>query len=217
MAIRMSTGLKNALLITNPVKDVFAKGFIELFSGTQPSSGDGSEAAYTRRMIIGIRHTVANSTLAYVGTTSFTLAGDVASLFGVGDTIVALLGTTVVSSTVATSVHNTGTTTVTIDDAVLTSGLTEVIRGVSLAATAESGEIEKHADEVWQGKGLSSGTVGWFRFYTNDRLTGTDSAGDKPRLDGNIGSSGDLQAISTTVQENATSTLDSFAIRFPST
>lgn len=45
MALRLSTGLRNALLGTGNLKTAMANGVIRVFSGVQPSSADNAEAA----------------------------------------------------------------------------------------------------------------------------------------------------------------------------
>jgi len=218
MAIRMTDGLKNALLDTGSAKDLFEKGFIELYSGSQPASANTSESSYTRRMIIGTRLTAASHTLAFATTTTFTLAGDQEALFTALDNIFCLLGTTVIEAEVVSAVFAVDTTTVTITASTdLTSALSEVIIGVNWEAAAASGELDKLSTETWQGKGLSDGSVGWWRLYANALDRGADGSGDKVRLDGNIGSSGDIQAVSTTIQTSAVSTLDTFKLKFPTT
>ena len=219
MAIRMSDGLKNALLDTGPAKTLFTKGFLELYSGSQPSSGNADESGFTRRMIIGNRLTVAQNGLAFGTTTTFTLDGDQEALFAAEDNIFCIHGTTVIEAAVVSAVFDAvDTTTVTVTPASdLTDALSEVVLGVNWAAAAAGAELPKLETEIWQGKGLSDGSVGWWRLYSNDLDRGADSEGDKVRLDGNIGSSGDIQAVSTTIQTNAVSTLDNFKLKFPTT
>lgn len=45
MALRLSTGLRDALLGTESFKDIMAAGVIRVFSGVQPSSADDAEAS----------------------------------------------------------------------------------------------------------------------------------------------------------------------------
>ena len=216
MAIRMSDGLKNALLDTDSAKDLFAKGFIELYSGSQPTSANADEGGYTRRMIIGKRLTVANDGVDFVDETNFKVDGDKTALFVAGDNIFCILFATVVEAEVVSASEADGETTVTITAvANLDSDLSEVVLGVNWAAVAAGGELDKLETETWQGKGLSDGSVGWWRLFTNNLDKGEDAVGDKVRLDGNIGSSGDIQAVSTSIQTNAISTLDTFKLKFP--
>ena len=45
MALRLSTGLRNALLGSNSFKTIMQNGVIRVFSGVQPTSADDAEAA----------------------------------------------------------------------------------------------------------------------------------------------------------------------------
>jgi hypothetical protein len=45
MALRVSTGLRNAMLGTGSFKSIMQNGVIRVFSGVQPSSADDAEAA----------------------------------------------------------------------------------------------------------------------------------------------------------------------------
>ena len=77
-----------------------------------------------------------------------------------------------------------------------------------------SGVVSKLASEVWSGLGVANGTAGWFRFYSNEMDTGADSTA--VRFDGSVGTSGaNLNMSSTSVVENATTTVDSFSITLP--
>lgn len=45
MALRLSTGLRNALLGTDSFKEIMADGVIRIFPGVQPTSADDAEGA----------------------------------------------------------------------------------------------------------------------------------------------------------------------------
>jgi hypothetical protein len=51
MALKFSTGLRNALLDTNSFQDIFANGVLYLYSGTQPTDPD---AAATGSMLLKV-------------------------------------------------------------------------------------------------------------------------------------------------------------------
>jgi hypothetical protein len=53
MAQKMSTGLCNQLLDTNPLKTIFAAGFVDLYSGTVPASADASIGAAVLQVRVG--------------------------------------------------------------------------------------------------------------------------------------------------------------------
>ena len=42
MALKLSTGLRNKLLDTNPLRTIFNLGFLEVYSGTVPADADAS-------------------------------------------------------------------------------------------------------------------------------------------------------------------------------
>ena len=50
---KMSTGLCNKLLDTNPLKTIFAAGFVDLYSGTVPASADASIGAAVLQCRVG--------------------------------------------------------------------------------------------------------------------------------------------------------------------
>lgn len=77
------------------------------------------------------------------------------------------------------------------------------------------GTLSKKASEVWSGTNGSSGTAGWFRIYSNDKVTGSSTTAK--RLDGAIATSGaELNMSSTSLANGATTSLDSFEITLPS-
>lgn len=47
MAIKTSTGLRNKLLDTSPLKTIFSLGFLEVWSGTVPTDADQSTSGAT--------------------------------------------------------------------------------------------------------------------------------------------------------------------------
>lgn len=75
--------------------------------------------------------------------------------------------------------------------------------------------IEKCADEVWSGVGLSAGTAAWFRLCANP----TDNGGSSttlPRIDGTVGTSGaDITISNTQIAVDATYTVDDFKLTIP--
>jgi hypothetical protein len=76
------------------------------------------------------------------------------------------------------------------------------------------GILSKNDDEVWSGVGLANGTAGWFRLY--DNLYHTGAVASAVRLDGSVGTSGANAILtSTAIKLDATTTLDKFNVRFP--
>jgi len=98
---------------------------------------------------------------------------------------------------------------VTIDGAAFTPG-----GGVGLNfADAIGKAISKEAGETWKGNYLTAGTMGWFRFYANDKTTGASTAAI--RLDGNIGTSrADIIVTSTVATVGGSITFDEFTLNF---
>lgn len=79
------------------------------------------------------------------------------------------------------------------------------------------GTLSKKASEIWSGVNSATGTAGWFRFYSNDMDTGSESSGDKIRFDGAVATSGaQLNMSSTSLASGATTTIDSFTVTLPS-
>lgn len=77
-----------------------------------------------------------------------------------------------------------------------------------------SGVLGKEVGEVWSGIGLVAGTAGWFRFYANDYTTGASTSAI--RMDGAVATSGAQFNISnTSISVGATTTVDSVALTLP--
>lgn len=86
--------------------------------------------------------------------------------------------------------------------------------GINLDVST-AGVLAKDADEVWSGSGLADGTAGWFRFYANPYTTGQDET-TAVRFDGSCATSGaQLNLSSTAVTTGGTTTVDSVAMTFP--
>ncbi len=114
--------------------------------------------------------------------------------------------------TVASSSYSDPSTTVTIDETVLTDDLSTVRYGIRLGDAAD-GAIQKAAEATLKGEGKKTGTGGYFRLYSNDLETG---GGTSPVcVDGSFGSSGDLRAVSTSVEAGAESSISTFKLAVP--
>lgn len=75
-----------------------------------------------------------------------------------------------------------------------------------------AGVIAKAAAETWSGVGLIAGTAGWFRFYSNQYITG----GSGINIDGAIGTSGaQLNMSNVSIAVGATQTIDTFQLTSP--
>lgn len=84
-----------------------------------------------------------------------------------------------------------------------------------------AGVMTKAAGEVWSGVGLAAAgtgtTAGWFRHSGNpDDNQGISTT--LPRIDGRISTSGAEMSLSNlTIVENATTTVDTYSLAWPST
>ena len=77
--------------------------------------------------------------------------------------------------------------------------------------TSSSGIVGKIAADVWSGLGLTGGTAGWFRFFDNNHTTGSSTT--SVRFDGTCATSGgQLNMSSTSIVQDATTTVDSFNV-----
>lgn len=77
-----------------------------------------------------------------------------------------------------------------------------------------NGILSKEAGEVWSGEGLADGIAGWFRIYDNDYITGANTSA--VRLDGSIATSGSqLNMSSTSVVDGGTNTINSVSLTMP--
>lgn len=64
MALKLSTGLRNKLLDTNPLRTIFNLGFLEVYSGTVPDSADASIGGATLLCRYSNNNTTTGITLA---------------------------------------------------------------------------------------------------------------------------------------------------------
>jgi hypothetical protein len=85
--------------------------------------------------------------------------------------------------------------------------------GINFDETS-SGVLSKNADEVWSGEGLDDGTAGWFRLYDNSYTTG--SSASAIRLDGSVATSGaQLNLSNTSISTGGTTTVDTAELTMP--
>lgn len=64
MALKLSTGLRNKLLDTNPLRTIFNLGFLEVYSGTVPADADASIGGATLLCRYSNNNTATGLTLA---------------------------------------------------------------------------------------------------------------------------------------------------------
>jgi len=83
-----------------------------------------------------------------------------------------------------------------------------------LMGNVSSGVLATETGEVWSGVAGTTGTAGWFRFYDNSLSTGASTTGI--RFDGNIATSGAALNISNTaITSGGTVTIDTVSITQP--
>lgn len=238
MALRLSTGLRNALL------DKKAEA-INLIYGTTISFEDGTgtdgrdrimDSAnglgdYNRRDTITVVGSTSNDgnyeilavAAGYVEIASGSLTteadGDSIILAGAtGGSFVDLFKNCVLdiysgSQPNDADMAETGSklVSVTLSSGAFTGGI--ATNGLNFGEVA-SGTLAKEAGEVWSGLGLIAGTAGWFRIYDNSYTTGVTTTA--VRLDGGIATSGSQLNISNTaVTVGGTTTVDSVALTLP--
>jgi hypothetical protein len=85
--------------------------------------------------------------------------------------------------------------------------------------TITTGVLYKSTSQTWSGSGAQDGTAQSFRLYSNLYRTGdvdTDHYVSYAHLDGSVGVAGaDVTLGSTSIQESATTTIDTFNITIP--
>lgn len=86
--------------------------------------------------------------------------------------------------------------------------------GISFAAAASGGVIQKASAETWSGVNVATGTAGYYRFVAPGD-TGLASSTES-RIQGTVATAGaDLNLSSTSLISGATQTIDFFAVAFP--
>ena len=79
---------------------------------------------------------------------------------------------------------------------------------------AAGGVMSKLSTETWSGLGLGTYTAGWFRFYTN--ALGTGASGTAIRFDGSVGTSGQqLNLNATAIILNLPISILTFTVTMP--
>lgn len=144
MAIKASTGLRNALLTNTGLASAMNLGYINIYSGAAPASADAP----------------ATGTLLCV-------------------------------------VSNNGGGT-----------------GLTFAASAAAGVLQKAAGEVWSGTNLAAGVAGYYRHVAPGDTAGESST--EARLQGVIGIAGaDMNMTSVNLASGAVQTLDFYTVSLP--
>lgn len=238
MALRLSTGLRNALLDKKAeAANLIVATTISFESGTGTygrdrilDSGNGL-GDYIRRDTVTVSGSTSNDgnyeilavANGYLEIASSSLtnesAGDTVVLAGArGGAFVDLFRNCIVdvftgSQPVSADAAETGSklVSITLSSGPFTGGSAD--NGINFGEVA-SGVLHKEAGEVWSGLGLVAGTAGWFRFYANDYVLGASVTAI--RMDGGVATSGSQFNLSnTSITVGGTTTVDSVSLTLP--
>ena len=238
MALRLSTGLRNALLDKKAeAANLIVATTISFESGTGTGgrdrildSGNGL-GDYIRRDTVTVSGSTSNDgnyeilavANGYLEIAAASLtnesAGDTVVLAGArGGAFVDLFRNCIVdvftgSQPVSADAAETGSklVSITLSSGPFTGGSAE--NGINFGEVA-SGVLHKEAGEVWSGLGLVAGTAGWFRFYANDYVLGASVTAI--RMDGGVATSGSQFNLSNTyITVGGTTTVDSVSLTLP--
>jgi len=238
MALRLSTGLRNALLDEKATANNLMVGTTISFeegTGTDSrdrivDSGDGL-ASFVRRGKVTVSGSTSNDgayeilavAAGYIeiaaGSLTTEVAGDTVILAGAtGGSFSDLFQNSVLeiysgSQPANADSDDTGTklAVITLSSGAFSSG--SPTNGINFGEVS-SGVLAKEAGEVWSGVGLAAGTAGWFRLYDNSYTTGASISA--VRLDGSVATSGgQLNMTNTSITIGGTTTVDSVALTMP--
>ena len=238
MALRLSTGLRNALLDKKAeATNLIVATTVSFESGTGTGgrdrildSGNGF-GDYIRRDTVTVSGSTSNDgnyeilavANGYLEIASSSLtnesAGDTVVLAGArGGAFVDLFRNCIVdvftgSQPVSADAAETGSklVSITLSSGPFTGGSAD--NGINFGEVA-SGVLHKEAGEVWSGLGLVAGTAGWFRFYANDYVLGASVTAI--RMDGGVATSGSQFNLSnTSITVGGTTTVDSVSLTLP--
>lgn len=240
MALRLSTGLRNAILDKKATaNNLITATDISFEDGTGTGGRDrilsvGEDlSVFPKRSKITVSGSTSNdgsyevlaSATGYIEIAAASLtseiAGDQVILAGAtGGSISNLFQNAVIdvySGTQPTTADLTETSgsvklvTITLSSGAFVSGSST--NGINFGEVS-AGVLSKESGETWSGVGLANGTAGWFRLYDNSYTTGASSTA--VRLDGSVASSGaQFNMTNTTVVTGATSTVDSVSLTLP--
>lgn len=240
MALRLSTGLRNALLSTkSAATDLITGTTISFGDGTGTSSRDqildsaNGLAGFEKRKYITVAGSSSGTNdgtfeilsvaagIIEVAAGSFTTesAGSQIILASAnGGSISDLFRNSVLdiysgSQPANADAAETGTklVSITLSSGAFTGG--NATNGLNFDISTD-GRLVKDVDEVWSGLGLAAGTAGWFRFYANPYTTGSSTSA--VRLDGSVATSGgQLNISNTAITIGGTTTIDSATSTMP--
>ena len=237
MALRLSTGLRNAILDTKAAATNLAvisdAVFVDGGSGNDSITSlltDLSVYVANSKITIASASTSANdgtydviSSTAneiVVATGSFTTDAENSCLLAsaLGGSFVDLFRNCVIdiySGTQPTTANSgeTGTLLLTFTQDSLAFVAGENKNGLNFGAVA-SGILTKAPGEIWSGEGVAAGTAGWFRCYDNAYVTGASTS--EVRFDGACATSGSqLNMSNTAITIGGTTTIDALTLTLP--
>lgn len=238
MALRLSTGLRNALLDEKAEANNLVTGTtISFEDGTGTDSrdrivdSDDGLAGFVKRGKVTVVGSTDNDdsyeilavAAGYLeipaGSLSTESAGDQVILAGAtGGSVSDLFQNCVIDiysgpqpSDADSAETGTKLVTITLSSGAFSGG--SATNGLNFGEVA-SGVLSKEAGEVWSGEGVADGTAGWFRIYDNSYTTGASTS--EIRMDGAVATSGgQLNMSSTTVVTGGTNTINSVALTMP--
>ncbi len=238
MALRLSTGLRNALLDEKATaNNLMAETTISFEDGTGTSgrdrivdSGSGL-GGFVRRSKVTVSGTSSNDgsyeilavAVGYievaVGSLTTEAAGSTVILAGAtGGSFSDIFQNCVCniysgSQPASADAAETGTKlcTKTLSSGAFSGGSS--VNGLNFGEVS-SGVLSKESGEVWSGVGLAAGTAGWFRIYDNSYITGASTTAIS--FDGSVATSGgQLNISNTAITVRGTTTIDSVELTMP--
>jgi len=224
MALKLSTGLRNSLLA-----NAFNVGTTMTYNdngGSPDTITDTENSWLTRGFAVGQSITTANSTTGGNDISGIAITAITASTLSVATGTLAATEAFEADTTITS--NNTGSLQELLANGILriysgaqpsdpdaaeTGTLLVEMTSLNLGPVV-SGTVSKLASETWSGTAAASGTAGWFRFLSNDDVTGASSTA--VRFDGSVGVSGTtLTLSSTSIVSGATVTVDNFSLTMP--
>lgn len=239
MALRLSTGLRNALAEQKAEAEIIivAASTISFTEGDGPNGGDlindsGNGLSGDPKKMVTIYGSTSNNVTAEVlsvesdGSAIEVTAGALTAEIAGDDVTIVMANGGSFSDLFRNGVMRIypGTQPA---DADTTEGVTALVE-ISLASAtfavggenginfgaAVAGVLAKAADETWSGVATGTNTAGWFRFYDKNRTTGASTTAI--RFDGSIAQSGaQLNMSNTSIVSAGTTTIDSVALTIP--
>lgn len=235
MALRLSTGLRNAMAGGRSTLPSVKIGTTVSFDNATKQIRDSGNGLLAAGFRVGDKVTVKNSAN---NNSTFTVTVVAAGALTVSEAIT----TESAGATIFVGAHRgsslndlfaggvleirTGSQPASADDAetgtllatiTLSSGAhntTTGENGLMFGASSTNGVLSKDSGQVWSGDAANSGTAGYFRLYSVSKTTGASTSA--VRLDGTVGvSTGDLRMASTAITSGQSVTIDTATLTIP--